>query len=108
MQKKGVTINHLYPYTNEESLSAGKCKSEGGYFRISSFDQIDEEDCDSILNELKKGPVSVGISGFNLQHYSSGVFNDCNNEPEDHAVLIIGYDSKRGWRIKNSWSDKWG
>lgn len=54
---------------------------------------------------MKKGPVSVGIAGFNLQHYSSGVFDGCHNEPEDHAVLIVGYDSKKGWKIKNSWSD---
>jgi len=103
MQMKGVTIDYEYPYTNQYNLRAGKCKIEGGPFRIASFDQIDEGDCNGVLNELKNGPVSVGISGYNLRYYSSGIFNGCNGEPEDHAVLIVGYDSDKGWKIKNSW-----
>ena len=52
---------------------------EGGAYKITSFDQIEEGDCNGILRELKNGPVSVGISGYNLQYYSSGVFSGCHS-----------------------------
>jgi C1A family cysteine protease len=51
---------------------------------------------------LANGPISAGISGYNLQFYEEGIFNECD-EYLDHAVIIIGYKSGKGWKIKNSW-----
>lgn len=53
--------------------------------------------------------MSAGISGYNLRFYDSGVFDDCsNNDSLDHAIMIVGYKSGTGWRIKNSWGVDWG
>jgi hypothetical protein len=80
---------------------------EGGPFRISSFSHIGKGDCNSIVAALAYGPVSAGISGHNLQFYETGIFNDCN-KVLDHAILIVGYTSGKGWKIKNSWGVDWG
>lgn len=74
---------------------------------MSSFNSIRSGDCQSILNSLTLGPVSAGIAGYTLQFYDTGIFNDCN-EVLDHAVIIVGYKSGFGWRIKNSWGLRWG
>jgi C1A family cysteine protease len=60
-----------------------------------------------LINELKIKPVAVGISGFKLQFYKSGLFDDCS-KVIDHAVLVVGYKSGYGWKIKNSWGKDWG
>lgn len=60
-----------------------------------------------VVSALEKGPVSAGIAGYNLQFYDSGIFNDCN-DVLDHAIVIVGYRTGLGWRIKNSWGVDWG
>jgi hypothetical protein len=70
---------------------------------------LEEASCGSIVKELFGGPISAGISGYKLRFYSSGVFDDCTvRDRLDHAVVITGYRSGRGWRIKNSWGVGWG
>ena len=49
----------------------------------------------------------MGIAGYNLQFYDSGVFSDCSSKL-NHAVAVVGYRSGVGWRIKNSWGLEWG
>lgn len=44
-----------------------------------------------------------------MQFYLSGIYDNCvPMDPIDHAVVVIGYDPKKGWRIKNSWGMYWG
>lgn len=42
-----------------------------------------------------------------MQFYSSGVFNDCDDNI-DHAVVLVGWKEGVGWKIKNSWGSDWG
>jgi C1A family cysteine protease len=42
-----------------------------------------------------------------LQFYAHGIFDDCNDFI-DHAVLLVGYKSGTGWKLKNSWGSNWG
>jgi C1A family cysteine protease len=51
--------------------------------------------------------VAVGIAGYGLQYYGSGVFEECGTSL-DHAVMVVGFRSGTGWRIKNSWGKDWG
>ena len=34
-------------------------------------------------------PISVGVAGYGLQYYGSGVFDDCGQILE-HAVMVVG------------------
>merc|ERR1712151_1270817 len=59
-------------------------------------------------------PVSVAIEADQrvFQLYKGGVLSDdACGQNLDHAVLAVGYgvdgDAKY-WKVKNSWSDKWG
>lgn len=61
-----------------------------------------EGECLPIIQKLSRGPISAGIAGFNLQFYDSGIFDECDRTL-DHAILIVGYVSGLGWKIKNSW-----
>lgn len=49
----------------------------------------------------------MGIAGWHLQLYKSGIFSDCTSRL-DHAVSVVGYRSGVGWKIKNSWGPEWG
>jgi hypothetical protein len=86
---------------------------------------------------VERGPLSIAINALTLQFYHSGVWDPilpCDPTSLDHAVLIVGYDTKNGlfekkpyWLIKNrytvynvrhilivvmvlhfSWGSKWG
>ncbi len=103
-----MTTDYAYPYTSADSgLKGIKCKKNTGNFKVSSFKKLTAGDCNNLLTELKKNPISIGIAGYRLQFYSSGVFNDCNSYI-DHAVVLIGFKPTTGWKIKNSWGTDWG
>lgn len=107
IQLNGITTEQVYPYTSANTGKANTCQREGGPFKLSTFNPISEGDCDAVIKNLALGPVSAGIAGYSLQFYDTGIFNDCNSVL-DHAVIIVGYKSGFGWRIKNSWGIKWG
>lgn len=107
IQLNGITTEQAYPYTSADIGKKGRCQKEGGVFKLSSFKSITEGDCNAVINHLAQGPISVGIAGYNLQFYDTGIFNDCTSVL-DHAVVIVGYKSGYGWRIKNSWGTRWG
>ena len=56
------------------------------------------------------GPLAVAVNATNaFQAYTGGVFNEKNPGQINHAVTLIGWDdSKKAWRIKNSWGTNWG
>jgi cathepsin L len=56
------------------------------------------------------GPVTVSVRATPLfQAYSSGVFDENDSGPTNHAVIIVGWDDDKGaWLIKNSWGTGWG
>jgi hypothetical protein len=78
IQLNGINHEQAYPYSSAVTGKAGKCQQAGGPFKLSSFNSIKEGDCNAVINSLALGPVSVGIAGYNLQFYDTGVFNDCN------------------------------
>lgn len=73
---------------------------------IDEYTNILSGDERQLLQAVAKQPVSVGICGSDrlFQLYSGGLFSGPCSDTLDHALLIIGYDSKDGkvyWTIKN-------
>jgi hypothetical protein len=50
MQIKGIESDTNYPYTSAISGTSNKCKKEGGSFKISSFRNIKEGNCQALVN----------------------------------------------------------
>lgn len=103
----GATTSYSYPYTSGSTGSPGNCQNQHGYFKIVSYKALPFRDCMAVRTVLKKKPVSVAIASYRLQFYKTGVFTDCNTYL-DHAVLLVGYQYNKGWKIKNSWGTSWG
>lgn len=53
-------------------------------------------------------PLSICVDASRWSLYKSGVFNNCNLSPLNHAVLLIGKFKDGIWKVKNSWGTGWG
>ena len=96
----GIVGESDYPYT----AAKGICVKDGGSFRIAGV--IDAIGCAALANALTIRPVSVAVDATNWSTYSSGVFSNCASSL-NHGVLLVGSTADT-WKVKNSWSDKWG
>ncbi|KAK4490299.1 hypothetical protein RD792_000966 [Penstemon davidsonii] len=80
---------------------------------IDSYTDIPAKNEKKLIQAVATQPISVGIcgSGSSFQLYSGGIYTGPCPTSLDHAVLIVGYDSKDGkdyWIVKNSWGKNWG
>jgi cathepsin L len=66
---------------------------------------------------LEYGPVVTGVFATPaFEKYRGGVFAEhfrvSPERPTNHAIVIVGWDDKKGkggcWHIQNSWGLKWG
>ena len=110
----GITSEFSYPYSklSYESSVSGRCRDfsvSHPRFKIKDFMNIEKGNCLKVKKRLMNHPIAIGISARRMLLYKSGIFNGCReSDQEDHAVLLIGYKEKKGWKIKNSWGTKWG
>ncbi|KAF9618698.1 hypothetical protein IFM89_002393 [Coptis chinensis] len=108
----GLRKEDDYPYLMEE----GKCedkKAELDVITISGYEDVPENNEESLLKALAHQPLSIAIeaSGRDFQFYSGGVFNGHCGTSLDHGVAAVGYGSMKDMDyiiVKNSWGSKWG
>ena len=62
---------------------------------------------DELARAVAIQPVVVCIDASNWGSYRGGIFNNCNPQVHNHAVLLVGYTAD-AWIIKNSWGTGWG
>jgi C1A family cysteine protease len=109
IQMQGILSETAYPFSSGDKGFSNKCQRQGGTFKVQSFLPLQEGACSSIIQRLYSGPISAGISGYRLRLYGEGIFDECSaSDRLDHAIVIVGYRSGYGWRIKNSWGTDWG
>ncbi|KAF3949856.1 hypothetical protein CMV_024319 [Castanea mollissima] len=108
----GLHKEEDYPYLMEE----GSCEEqteEMEVVKISGYQDVPQNDEESLLKALAHQPLSVAIeaSGQDFQFYSGGIFNGHCGTELDHGVTAVGYGSLKGSDyiiVKNSWGPKWG
>ncbi|GAY46166.1 hypothetical protein CUMW_094900 [Citrus unshiu] len=108
----GLHKEEDYPYLMEEGTCEDK-KEEMEVVTISGYQDVPENDEQSLLKALAHQPVSVAIeaSGTDFQFYSGGVFTGPCGAELDHGVAAVGYGKSKGSDyiiVKNSWGPKWG
>jgi hypothetical protein len=59
---------------------------------------------------LNHGPLFIALDDTKeFNDYRGGVLRERGNGQVNHAVLLVGWDNRKGaWRIKNSWGTTWG
>ena len=97
----GVVTESTYPYQAVQ----GDCLMDSGPFKISSYKTITA--CCSLNEEIMSNPVAVTVMASNWGDYESGIFNECDKEWINHAVLLTGKTSDV-YIVKNSWGTEWG
>ncbi|KAL0432393.1 UNVERIFIED_CONTAM: putative cysteine protease RD21B [Sesamum latifolium] len=112
IKNKGIDTEKDYPYRGREG-TCNKEKLKKHIVTIDSYADIPAKNEKKLQQAVATQPVSVGICGSeaSFQLYSGGIFTGPCSASLDHAVLIVGYDSKDGqdyWIIKNSWGRSWG
>jgi hypothetical protein len=69
--------------------------------------EIKKGDCEELMKKLQHHPIAVGIAGRAILYYKRGVVKNCD-KAINHAVLVVGKEAGKGWKIKNSWGKNWG
>jgi C1A family cysteine protease len=100
----GITFEENYPYKAVDQ----KCLSKAHDFKIDWYKNVPHKSSGALIHALETQPISVSIDAEKIISYQSGVFSDktCYSEL-NHGVLLVAFDDDV-WRVKNSWSTKWG
>jgi len=78
-----------------------------------SFEDI-PNNVNAIKNALMLGPLSTTFTVYDdFFGYRSGCYEHQDQEPINHAVVIVGWDDEMcdgqgAWIVKNSWGEGWG
>nr|BCK60955.1 group 1 major protease allergen [Dermatophagoides microceras] len=115
IQRNGVVQESYYRYVAREQ----QCRRPNSqYYGISNYCQIYPPNSNQIRESLAQThtaiAVIIGIKDLRaFQHYDGRTIiqHDNGNQPNYHAVNIVGYGNTQGvdyWIVRNSWDTTWG
>lgn len=112
LAEKGAVLEDEAPYLNKN----GKCNDKLSPKRkIAAWGFVNDKVLQPSVDEIKAamckhGPLSSSV--FVTQAFSAyvgGVFDEGATGQPNHAVVLAGWDDKRGaWLVRNSWDSWWG
>jgi hypothetical protein len=114
----GITTDFWYPYV----ANTQKCYYDQDSFpSYQLFDYLPLPDNQKVIKEYVglNGPVSAAVYFQPMQHYTSGIWaddqNQCKQNKADKSLTIVGYgvDNSSGtpisyWLCKNYYGANWG
>jgi C1A family cysteine protease len=125
----GLATAFDYEYTDYEGSTTEQCATggkplavriDGGNYVVDYYDDLSFEDrMFKMKQAVAVQPVAIVIRSNcrTISNYKSGVITEdeacaCDGPLcADHAVLLVGYNDEANppyWKVKNSWSDRWG
>lgn len=112
LQREGAPTESQVPYIERDGKCNAKLKAER---KVATWGFVDEHGGQPAVDQIKKslckyGPVSSSVAVTpTFVAYTGGVFEEENAGMTNHAVMIVGWDDKRGaWLVRNSWGTWWG
>ena len=109
LSQSGIVRDSDYPY-KEDYTGQSQCPNlPRASLKIGGAGTVAQGNTDELSRAVAIQPVVVCIDASNWGQYTSGIFNDCQEDVNsaDHAVLLVGY-TEDAWIIKNSWGTGWG
>lgn len=113
----GITTDMFYPYI----AMAQKCQYDDTFPSYQLFDYLPFPDNQKVIKEYVgfNGPVSAAVYFNPMQHYTSGVWaddqNQCGKNKANKALTIVGYGVDNSgakpisyWLCKNYYGVNWG
>lgn len=111
LMKRGATSATMEPYAAQRS----ECAARSGQMRALAWGYVDDDAVIASTPDIKKalcahGPIVSAVRSTQaMQAYAQGVFNQDDDGPANHAVVIVGWDDqKNAWLVRNSWGKEWG
>jgi TolA-binding protein len=112
LQREGAPTEAQVPYLERDATCNTKVKPE---HELVTWGFVDKQGSVPPVGSIKEalckfGPVSSSVAATpTFIAYTGGVFEESNATNTNHAVMIVGWDDKRGaWLVRNSWGTWWG